>query len=278
MIILKQKRFATGIERAVIANKIPKQSIQERAEEISRKKQESAIKKIKQTLGDEGIKKKSLGGILRGKNVRARLKMGQVSPEAVRRLEKKKIAKVFEDKSLSTESMERKLQETIGEKTKKSAKIVSEKIKSGAKNLYENTSSVAGKVVSTGIRHPGVVIGNTITTAAPFAFPAATCAAIQGATTATHAGTGLGLTIDSLIGSIPINKALKDPKTGKKLKDASGKIIKKKIPASKVLGKLGRKAEKRIEDVFEGKGLKGSAKRIAEKVKESHHACHPQNI
>lgn len=265
-----------GIRRSSVIVRIP-QTIQEKAEKISKKKKKSAIKKIEQVLGDEGINKRSFGGFFRGKNIRARLKMGQVSYEAVKYLEKKKIDQVIKNNSFSPEIIEMELQKTLGEKTKKSIKAVGEKIKSGAKNLYENTSEVAGKVVSIGIKHPGLVICNTITTAAPFAFSAATCAAIQGATSATHIGTGLGLTIDSLIGSIPVKKTQKDPNTGEKLRDYSGKLIKKKIPASKVLGRWGRKAERRIEDVFEGKGIKGSVKRMAEKIKESHHACHPQD-
>ncbi len=281
MIILRQKEYATFAERAHIAmNKIPKpSSIKEVAEKKSREKKIAAIRKIKQTLGEEGTggkHGKSIGGFFRGKSVRARVKMGQVSPEAVKKLEKKKIAEVLKDKSISPEAMEEKLRETVGTKVKKGAKKVVEKTKEGAKSLYEDTSGVAGKAAELSVKHPGIGVGNAVTTIGPFALPAAACAAVQGATAATHAGTIGGTAGEWILQDIPVKRAVRDPETGKRLRDAGGKVIRRKpVPLSKIYGRWGRKCGKHVEGIFEGKPIKGSIKRAANTVKESHHACHP---
>ncbi len=280
MIILRQKEYATAVERTHVAmNKIPKPSIKDLAKEKSKLQKLEAIGKIKKTLGKEGTGGKygeSVGGFFRGKNVRARLKMGQVSPEAVEKLEKKKIAEVLKDKSLSPEEIEKKMREPLVDKVKSGAKKVGKKIKSGAKSIYEDTSGVAGRVTELGIKHPGVAVGNIATTVAPLPLGAAKYAAIQGVTAGTHAGTVGGSVGEWLVKDIPVRRAVRDPKTGKKVKDAAGKVVKRKpVPFSKIYERWGRKAGKHVEGIFEGKPIKGTAKRIVNKVEESHRASHP---
>ena len=280
MIILRQKEYATGVERTHVAmNKIHKPSIKELAEEKSRSGKLGAIKKIKKTLGSEGTSGKygkSIGGFFRGKNVRARLKMGQVSPKAVEKLEKKKIAEVFKDKSISPEEIEKKMRETLGDKVKDTAKTIGEKVKNGAKNVYEDTSGVAGKATKAAVQHPGILVGNAVTTFGPFALPKGACAAVQGATAATHAGTGGGVAGEWLIRDIPVRKAVIDQETGKRVRDASGKVVRRKpVPFHKIYERWGRKLGKHVEGVFEGNPIKGTGKRISEKIRESHRASHP---
>ena len=114
MVILRQKQYATGVERAMIAvNKLPKPTIKEKAREASRQERKSAVQKINNTLGKNGLEAGSIGGFFRGKGTRARIKMHQVSPEAVEHLRKKKIAKALVDKSTSPEAMEKKLRENV---------------------------------------------------------------------------------------------------------------------------------------------------------------------
>lgn len=278
MIILRQKEYATGAERAMIAmNKIPKPSIKEKALELSRQERKDSIKRINQTLGEEGLKNGSIGGFFRGKNVRARLKMGQVSPEAVKKLKEKKVAGVFKDKSISPEAIEKKLRETAGEKIKASAVNIGRKIGDVAKSTYNDTSRVAGRITEFGIKHPGVTVGNIATTVGPLPLGAARYAAIQGATASTHAGTVGGVGLEWLVKDIPVRRAIRDPKTGEKVRDAEGKVLKRKpIPLHKIYERWGRKAGKHIEGIFEGNSIKGTARRVALKVRKSHRASHPE--
>ena len=279
MIILRQKQYATGVERAMVAmNKIPKPpkpTIKEIAEEKSRQKREDAIKKIEQTLGKEGLEKSSLGGFFRGKSTRARINMGYNTPEAVEHLRKKKISEVLKDKSITPEAIEESLRETVGQKVKKAGGNIVEKTKKGAKAFYVDTSKVAGKGMGFAVGHPGYVISQGALTFGPMPFlDAAQYGAYTAATTATHPGTaawGVGKWITD---DIPVKKAIRNAE-GKRVRDASGKVIRRKIPLGKVVKRWGRIADKNIVDMFEGKGLKGSTKRILNTVKDSHKASHP---
>ena len=276
MIILRQKQYATGVERTMVAmNKIPKPSIKEKAKEISREQRKSAVKKINQTLGKEGLEKSSIGGFFRGKSTRARVKMGYNTPEAVEHLRKKKIAEALKDKSTSPEAIEEKLRETLGQKIKKAGKNVVEKTKGGAKAVYADTSKTAGKAVGFVVGHPGYAVSQTALTFGPAAvLTPAQYGAYTAASSATHPGTAAWGAGKWITDDIPIKKALRNA-DGKRVRDASGKVIKKKIPLGKVVKRWGRVANKKIVDMFEGKGLKGSTKRILNTVKESHKASHP---
>lgn len=277
MIILRQREYATGVERAhIVMNKIPKPSIKDIAREKSVEKRKSAIKKINQALGKEGMERSSIGGFFRGKSIRARVRMGQVSPEAVERLRKRKLAAALKDQSTSPEAIEAGLRKTLGQKTKEAGKNLLDKTKNGVKALYVDTSGVAGRVAGASITHPGILAGNVVTTAVPFAFAPATCAKLQGISAMTHAGTGSGVASEWIFQDIPVRRALRDTQTGKKLRDASGKVLKgKPVPFSKIYGRWGRNFGDHIKGIYEGKPIKGSLKRIAHTVQESHRASHP---
>lgn len=267
MIILRQKEYATGAERAMIAlNKVPKPTLKELAKEKSRQERRSTIGKINNTLGRSGTEGKGLGGFFRGKSVRARVKMGYNSPEAVERLRKKKISDTLKDKSTSPESMEKKIRETLGDKVKKWGKETVDKTKSGVKKIYTDTSNTVGK----GFGHPGILLTQGASTIGPYAIlPAAQATAVQGAMTTTHPATATWLAGKWITDDIPIKKAVRDI-SGNKKKDSSGKVIKKKYPLGKLVAHRGMKFAKKI-----GGGDHWSIKNILEKVKESHHASHP---
>lgn len=283
MIILRQKQYATGAERAMVAmNKIPKPTIKERAQELSRRERRNAIEKINQTLGKEGLEGSSIGGFFRGRGTKSRIKMGYNTPEAVERLRKKKISEVFKDKSTSPEAIEEKLRETIGERAKKVGKTVIDKTKDSAKALYNDTSRATGKAVGFVVSHPGYAVSQAAITGVPYAVlsPAA-ATAVNGVTTATHPGTALWLAGKWVGDSVPVPKLVRDKNNKQVLKrlipkrqrKSSGEIMRR--PLGTVVRRWGRNADNKVVDVFEGKALKGSAKRILNTVKESHHASHP---
>jgi len=276
MIILRQKEYATGAERAMIAlNKVPKPTLKELAKEKSRQKRRSTIRKINSTLGKRGIEGKGLSGFFRGKSVRARVKMGYNSPEAVERLRKKKISDTFKDESTSPESMEKKIRETLGDKVKRWGKKTVDRTKSGVKKIYTDTPNVVGKAVGYTVGHPGFALTQGAATIGPYAIlPAAQATAVQGVMTATHPTTATWLAGKWIADDIPVKKAVRDI-NGEKKRDSSGKVIKKKYPLGKLVNHAGIKLHKKIIDMYEGKPLKGALKRAGDKIRESHHASHP---
>ena len=282
MIILRQKEYATGVERAMVAmNKVPKSTtIEELARGKSEEAKKVAIKKIKQTLGEEAIggkHGKSIGGFFRGKSIRARIKMGQVSPEAVKRLEEKKIAEALKDSSLSPKAMEEKLRETVGTKVKNKARNIGTGVKNGAASLYNDTSNTIGNGVGFAVSHPGYVVSQTALTFGPAkVLNAAQYAKYTAASSATHPGTGIWLAGKWVTDDIPFRRAVKDPVTNKRLRDSSGKIIRRNaVPLRKIVNRWGRNSKNKIVDTFDGKALKGSLRRMATTVRESHRASHP---
>ena len=269
MIILRQKEYATGAERAMIAmNKgknISPKPISERAALISQDKRDQAIRKINQSLGPESIKGRggSIMGHLRGKEARMRVKMGYNTPEAVERLRQKKLHDLDKDKTLTSEFIESKMRETLGTRVKNAGEFVTNKIKEGVRNSYEHTGRSIGKGAGWIVENPGLAASQVAGFGIGFALPAEANATYQAVTTAMPGGPGsysYGLLKAAGVDNIPVKK---------KIRDRSGQIITKKIPLKKILGQAAKKTEKRI-----GRS-DWSVKGGLEKIKESHRASHP---
>lgn len=149
MIILRQKEYATGAERTMIAmNKgknISPKPISERAALISQDKRDRAIRKINQSLSPESIQGRggSVMGHFRGKAARMRVKMGYNSPEAVEALRKKKISAVLSDSKMSPEGIVAEMtRKKDGHKIKEAVSKVGMATKGTLRDIYENTGKL----------------------------------------------------------------------------------------------------------------------------------------
>ena len=281
MVILRQKEYATGAERAMIAmNKgknISPKPISERAALISQDKRDRAIRKINQSLGPESIQGRggSVMGHFRGKAARMRVKMGYNSPEAVEALRKKKINAVLSDSKMSPEGIAAEMtRKKDGHKIKEAVSKVGTATKGTLKGIYENTGKLPGKAAKIIVSNPDVALVSGASSAAGFALPPALNAAYQANPVARPSMIYVGARDAIGVSNIPVKVKARDA-AGKIIRDQAGKKVTKKVPLSKVTGHWGRKAQRWIDKGIGDKSIKG----VLTKVRDSHRASHPyENI
>ena len=252
IIILKQKEYATGAERAMIAmNKgknISPKPISERAALISRDKRDQAIRKINQSLGPESLQGRggSVMGHFRGKEARMRVNMGYNSPEAVEALRKKKINAVLSDSKLSPEGIAAELtRKKDSHKIKETVSKIGTATKGTLKDIYENTGKLPGKAAKVIVSNPDVALVSGAASAAGFALPPAVNAAYQANPVARPSMIYLGARNAIGVSNIPVKVKTRDA-AGKIIRDQAGKKVTKKVPLYKVTGRWGRKAQKKL--------------------------------
>jgi hypothetical protein len=277
MIILRQKEYATGAERAMIAmNKgknISPKPISERAALISQDKRDRAIRKINQSLGPGSIQGRggSVMGHFRGKSARMRVKMGYNSPEAVEALRKRKISAVLSDSKMSPEGIAAEMtRKKDGHKIKEAVSKVGTATKGTLRNIYENTGKLPGKAAKVVVSNPDVALVSGASSAAGFALPPALNAAYQANPVARPSMIYVGARDAIGVSNIPVKVKARDA-AGKIIRDQAGKKVTKKVPLSKVTGHWGRKAQRWIDKGIGDKSIKG----ILTKVRDSHRASHP---
>ncbi len=281
MVILRQKEYATGAERAMIAmNKgknISQKPISERAALISQDKRDRAIRKINQSLGPESIQGRggSVMGHFRGKAARMRVKMGYNSPEAVEALRKKKINVVLSDSKMSPEGIAAEMtRKKDGHKIKEAVSKVGTATKGTLRDIYENTGKLPGKAAKIVVSNPDVALVSGAASAAGLALPPALNAAYQVNPVARPSMIYVGARDAIGVSNIPVKVKARDA-AGKIIRDQAGKKVTKKVPLSKVTGHWGRKAQRWIDKGIGDKSIKG----VLTKVRDSHRASHPyENI
>lgn len=269
MIILRQKQYATGIERAMVAmNKeknISPKSISERAALISQDKRNRAIRKINQSLSPESIRGRggSIMGHLRGKTARMRVKMGYNSPEAVEALRKKKISEVLNNSQISPEGIAAEMtRKKDGRKIKETVSKAGTTAKETLIGIYKDTGKLPGKAAKAVISNPDIALVSGASSAAGFALPPAVNAAYQANPVARPSMIYVGARDAIGVNNIPVKV---------KVRNSSGNVVTKKVPLSKVTGHWGRKAQGWIDKKIGNRSIEG----MLMKVRESHQASHP---
>ena len=277
MIILIQKEYATGAERAMVAmnreKNIKPKPISERAALISQDRKDQAIKKINQSLSPESIQGHggSVIGHLRGKAARMRVKMKYNSPEAVEALRKKKINAVLSDPKMSPEEIAAEItRKKDGSKIKEAVSKVGTATKGTLKDIYENTGKLPGKAAKVVVSNPDVALVSGASSAAGFSLPPAINAAYQANPVARPSMIYVGARDAIGVSNIPVKVKARDA-AGKIIRDQAGKKVTKKVPLSKVTGHWGRRVQRWIDRRIGDKSIKG----MLTKVRDSHRASHP---
>ena len=290
MIILRQKEYATGAERAMIKLSKPKQDIDSWAKEQAREYKRKQIKSIQRHLSRESTDMNGKGGSLignmLGKEARMRLRMGYNSPAAVERLRKSKIKKVLADEKSSSEYYKSQIHSNKefknlsfqdfkdflkdGAKSAKNvANKVADKAKHGVKYVYNDTGKITRKAAQLLRKNADIAAVSGGAAGAGFLLPPAANVVYQGITNVARPSAGY-IGLKKWVG-------LQDRPVVHKIKDADGKYTGKTkvMPASKRKVIRTRNFIKKLDNIFGDWSIKSNL----EKVKESHRASHPyENI
>lgn len=301
---IRQKNFAGGVERAMIAaQRLKPKTIKEQAERIVASNKEASAKalakkirkinrRLNQSNEDSGVIKpldKFLKAIS-GKETRQRLKMGYNSQEAVDKLRKMKISQAIkESEKLDAKKLDKKLVEralrkdrrtktlagtavrakevvkNVGKNAKDSVEKAYQGAKKGISTFVNDTSSVAGKTGEILRKNGDVAIVSGGSALAGFALPPAMNAVYQSVTNVARPSLAyIGLKDVSGLSNRPVKH---------KIRDAEGKVTGIKImPAKKHKAIQARHLRKKIE------GSGWSIKSGLDKIRENYRASHPQPV